>query len=58
MELKYIAEGGSIDLGGAKEKTGNRNYYEELLFFDADKRNGWEQELFWEMRKKCFSQVY
>ena len=31
MELKYIAEGGSVDLGGQKEKACNRNYYEALL---------------------------
>ena len=30
MELKYIAEGGSVDLGGQK-KACNRNYYEALL---------------------------
>ena len=57
MELKYIAEGGSVDLGGQKRKLAIE-IITKLCLFDAEKRNVWEQELvICQELKKCFSKA-
>lgn len=53
MELKYIAEGGSVDLGGQKRKLAIE-IITKLCLFDAEKRNVWEQELLLQELKNAF----
>ena len=53
MDLKYIAEGGSVDLGGQKRKLAIE-IITKLCLFDAEKRNVWEQELLLQELKNAF----
>lgn len=52
MELKYIAEGGSVDLGGQRKLA--IEIITKLCLFDAEKRNVWEQELLLQELKNAF----
>ena len=44
MELKYISEGGSVDIGGQKKKQAVE-IISKLCLFDADRRSAEEQEI-------------
>lgn len=44
MELKYISEGGSMDIGGQKKKQATE-VVSALCLFDADKRSEEEQQI-------------
>lgn len=53
MELKYISEGGSVDIGGQKKKQAVE-IISKLCLFDADKRSAEEQEMLLYELKNAF----
>ncbi|WP_456081143.1 DUF6553 family protein [Mediterraneibacter sp.] len=53
MELKYIAEGGFVDLGRQKKKLAIE-IITKLCLFDAEKKNAQEQELLLQELKNAF----
>lgn len=53
MELKYISEGGSVDIGGQKKKQAV-DIINRLCLFDVDKRSGEEQAILTNELKNAF----
>ena len=53
MELKYISEGGSVDIGGQKKKQAVE-IISKLCLFDADRRSAEEQEILLYELKNAF----
>ena len=53
MEMKYVAEGGAIDIGGARKKQAI-NVITELCLFEADKRSVEEQDILVNEIKNAF----
>ena len=53
MELKYISEGGSVDIGGQKKKQAVE-IISKLCLFDADRRSVEEQEILLYELKNAF----